>query len=52
MLLALRDNHACRRACGPNAGDPDKWAAMMDLNLNTPMRLTARFAPAMVNVST
>ena len=31
-----------------DAGDPDEWAAMMDLNLNSPMRLTARFAPGMV----
>ncbi len=31
------------------AGDPDLWAKMMDLNLNTPMRLTARFAPGMVS---
>ena len=35
--------------CSIFAGDPDLWAKMMDLNLNTPMRLTARFAPGMVS---
>ena len=40
-----------QNACGMSAGDPDLWAKMMDLNLNTPMRLTARFAPGMVSRS-
>ena len=29
------------------AGDPDKWDALLQLNLGTPLRLTRRLAPKM-----